>query len=97
MKENARKLLQAVAGYAADVKELVNGEGFTLNGVPLGLLVEGGVDAEGHADVLIGKTNGSVRNILCNFHSFLNGVLVVQYRWSSIKMFQEEPHGGKKH
>lgn len=34
MKENARKLLQAVAGYAADVKGLVNGEGFTLNGVP---------------------------------------------------------------
>lgn len=34
MKENARKLFQAVAGYAADVKELVNGEGFTLNGVP---------------------------------------------------------------
>lgn len=33
MKENARKLLQAVAGYAADVKGLVNGEGFTLNGV----------------------------------------------------------------
>lgn len=94
---NARKLLQAVAGYAADVKGLVNGEGFTLNGVPLELLVEGGVDAEGHADVLIGKTNGSVRNILCKFHSFLNGVLVVQYRWSSIKMFQEEPHGGKKH
>lgn len=31
---NARKLLQAVAGYAADVKGLVNGEGFTLNGVP---------------------------------------------------------------
>lgn len=30
-----RKLLQAVAGYAADVKGLVNGEGFTLNGVPL--------------------------------------------------------------
>ena len=30
---NARKLLQAVAGYAADVKGLVNGEGFTLNGV----------------------------------------------------------------
>ena len=29
-----RKLLQAVAGYAADVKGLVNGEGFTLNGVP---------------------------------------------------------------
>ena len=47
--------------------------------------------------LFIGKTNGSVRNILCKFHSFLNGVLVVQYRWSSIKMFQEEPHGGKKH
>ena len=29
-----RKLLQAVAGYAADVKGLVNGKGFTLNGVP---------------------------------------------------------------
>ncbi len=29
-----RKLLQAVAGYAADVKGLVNGDGFTLNGVP---------------------------------------------------------------
>lgn len=28
-----RKLLQAVADYAADVKGLVNGEGFTLNGV----------------------------------------------------------------
>ena len=31
---NARKLLQAVAGYAVDVKGFVNGEGFTLNGVP---------------------------------------------------------------
>ena len=31
---NARKLLQAVAGYVADVKGLVNGEGFTLNGAP---------------------------------------------------------------
>ena len=31
---NARKLLQAVAGYTEDVIGLVNGEGFTLNGVP---------------------------------------------------------------
>lgn len=31
---NARKLVQAIAGYAADVKGLVNGDGFTLNGVP---------------------------------------------------------------
>ncbi len=29
-----RKLVQAIAGYAADVKGLVNGDGFTLNGVP---------------------------------------------------------------
>lgn len=26
--------MQAIAGYAADVKGLVNGDGFTLNGVP---------------------------------------------------------------
>ena len=31
---NARKMLEAVKGYAEDVKGLVNGEGFTLNGVP---------------------------------------------------------------